>query len=183
MMLAWLPSQNGLLLDAPQRQRATRFRLSQRLPLVDSTTISPRNRLRRDYCRSQVRAQGTRSSRANGIGFSGPLAYSEPIGLAMQPLERGIDLRQFLGHPSRVRGLKLGLLGVATQVCHVSGHGGHVPGTLLFRRGGVFQNILVQRPKGARPLLLQAVLQMAALFRSQSHDGSLRAGPASWAGM
>ena len=41
-MLAWLPLQNGMLLEAPQRQSVTRFLTSYGLPSSDSTVIPPR---------------------------------------------------------------------------------------------------------------------------------------------
>jgi len=41
-MLAWLPSQNGLLLETPQRHSVIRFRLSYLVPSCDSSVTLPR---------------------------------------------------------------------------------------------------------------------------------------------
>src|SRR5439155_12449877 len=42
LMLAWLPLQNGMLAEAPQRQRVTRLRISYGLPSCDSILTPPR---------------------------------------------------------------------------------------------------------------------------------------------
>src|SRR5580692_5747258 len=41
-MLAWLPLQNGMLLEAPHLQRVTRSLFSYGTPLADSIVIPPR---------------------------------------------------------------------------------------------------------------------------------------------
>ena len=49
-MAAWEPSQKGLFLEAPQRQRVTRLRTSYSNPSAETTGMPPRSQMGPEHC-------------------------------------------------------------------------------------------------------------------------------------
>ena len=71
---AWVPSQNGLFCDCPQRHSVTRLRTSYSKPSADTTGIPPRNQSGplHSWAGSSMRPIDTGSSGSIGFRFSVP---------------------------------------------------------------------------------------------------------------